>query len=204
MKKKYKEGEKYKIALEAISSKDISVIALKYDIHLGTLYNWIIPLKTQITLEAISNNNIKEVALKYDMGLNVLYKWIKRFDKTEKRSVNLKIRLTNSEKEKILKRCKALGYENDMSGYIRRLLFSKDILIGNPQEVREELYRSRGEINKIGNNINHIANYTNYLWKNKYVENSFSDELIKQTSALSKVCREQRTVIDNALRRIFN
>ena len=204
MKKKYKVEDKNKIALEAISSNEISSTALKYDIHIGTLYGWIVPLKTQITLEAISNNNIKEVALKYDMGLNVLYKWIKRFDKTEKRNVNLKIRLTNSEKEKILKRCKALGYENDMSGYIRRLLFSKDLLVGNPQEVREELYRTRGEINKIGSNINQIANYTNYLCKNKYVENSFSGELIKQTSALSKVCREQRTFIDKSLRRIFN
>ncbi|RKS53914.1 transposase-like protein [Gillisia mitskevichiae] len=159
--------------------------------------------KDLIVEEAIQSKNKGEIAKKYDIHLATLYVWIAKKN-PESKTDFIGFKVTEKEKKIIYDRIGKLGYGNDISTYMRKIIFSKEILVGDPQEVREELYRTRGELNKIGSNINQIANYTNYLWKNKYVENSFSDEIIKQTSLLLEVCLDQKTVIDKSLRRIFN
>ena len=53
--------------------------------------------------------------------------------KPQNRNETVGIKLSLKEKNKLVERCKRLGYENDVSGYVRRLLFSKYIATENPQ-----------------------------------------------------------------------
>jgi len=167
MNKKYTQKEKQKIAEEAKKTRNKSDIALKYDIHLSTLYEW-------ISLLNKSNNRNKCVTIK----------------------------LSEEEKEALVLRCKNLGYQNEVSTYIRRLLFSKHIAAGNPKEIVNELYKARAELNKVGSNINQIANYTNFLKNQNYIEESFYENLRKEVGAFLRFIKEHRAIIDKTLNKI--
>ena len=159
--------------------------------------------KISIVSEAVNSKNKAEVSAKYKIHKSTLYNWINIYHHKRNRTVNIKVRVTEDEKKLLFERASSLGFKNDVSTYVRKILFSKYILIGNPKEVREELYRTRGEINKIGSNVNQIAQYTNFLSKQKYIERDFIKDIIDETTKLKALCYEQRGIIDKALRKIF-
>ncbi len=159
--------------------------------------------KKQIALEALKSKDKYATADKYDLHWTTIYTWIRLYCEKKGMDIKVTVKLTEEQKELLDRRMKETGYEDNAGAYIRKILFSKNILVGNPKEVGEELYRTRGEINKIGSNINQIANYTNFLKANNYVEKEFIQDLIKETSELMKVCTEQRHSIDKAIRKIL-
>ena len=120
------------------------------------------------------------------------------------RNEYLGIKLSLEEKNKLVERCKRLGYEDDVSGYVRRILFSKYIATENPRNIGEDLFKTRGELNKIGNNINQIANYGNYL-KNR---NLSDDKILKDLELLAEELRilisEHKIHLDSTIRKIID
>ena len=118
--------------------------------------------KIEIVMEAQTTSNIKAIALKYGAHPSTIYNWISKMENCQNRNESVTIKLSLDEKSKLVERCKRLGYENHVSSYVRRLLFSKYIATENPQDLREELYKTRGEFNKIGNKIKSPKNSLTY------------------------------------------
>jgi len=98
--------------------------------------------------------------------------------------------------------CKALGYENEVSSYIRKLLLSQHIANGNPSDIIKELYSARGELNKVGSNLNQIANYTNFLMNQNYVEDGYAIELKKVLKEFLIVVSDHRIIVDRTIKKI--
>lgn len=171
MNNKYTKEERFEIAKEGIEVKDKSIVSLKYEIHLSTLYAWITELKS------------------LDDGNKYLNEY-------------LTVKITKNQKELLCDKCSKLGYGNDISSYVRKVLFSKHIASGNPCDIIKELYSARGEINKVGSNLNQIANYTNFLMNQNYAEDSYGIELKKVLQEFLKVVSEHRTVVDKTINKI--
>ena len=99
-------------------------------------------------------------------------------------------------------KCKKLGFEKDISHYIRKVLFSKHISSDNPNGTIKELYKARAILNKTGNNINQIANYSNFLLNQGYIELEFAKELHKKMSDFLFELDNQKQIIDQTLIKI--
>ena len=78
--------------------------------------------RRNIALEAIDSKDKNAIALKYDLHFTTIYTWIREFTNAESRDSKVTFKLTKSEKDVLLKRCKALGYEDDLSSYLRTIL----------------------------------------------------------------------------------
>ena len=160
--------------------------------------------KIEIVKKAIKSSNKEAVALKYGVHPSTIYTWISKMNKPQNRNETVGIKLSLDEKSKLVERCKRLGYETDVSGYVRRILFSKYIATENPQDLREELYKTRGEFNKIGSNINQIANYANYLKSRNLSDKMILEDLEKLGENLRALILEHRGYLDLTIRKIFN
>ena len=158
--------------------------------------------KNKIAEEAISTKNKSEVSLKYDIHLSTLYDWINKKNASGLRTERLNLKVTENEKRAILKKCEEMGYQKDVSSYVRKLLFSKHIATGNPREIIKELYSARAELNKSGSNLNQIANYTNFLRSQNYFEDGFVKDLNNQMEQMEIDLAALRKVIDKTLRKI--
>ncbi len=168
MHKRYTSKEKKEIVKEALKSKNKFQVAVKYQIHLSTLYNW-------ISLSSNENN----------------------------RDCYIGFKITEQEYKKLQTKVKAMGYENDMSSYIRKILFSEYITNGSSADIVSELYKTRGELNKIGNNINQIANYANHMGKQNYVTNDVFDNFQNEAKPLFETFRALKNNIDDTLTKIY-
>ncbi|CAA0228951.1 hypothetical protein TMP227_50051 [Tenacibaculum maritimum] len=89
----------------------------------------------------------------------------------------IRVRITDLENETIRKEAENLGFRHNISEFIRRKILRKKMVTVNPNKLIDELYSLRFELNKIGSNLNQIANYTNFLAKNNYVEYSHIENL---------------------------
>lgn len=89
----------------------------------------------------------------------------------------IRVRITDLENETIRKEADNLGFRHNISEFIRRKILRKKMVTVNPNKLIDELYSLRFELNKIGSNLNQIANYTNFLAKNNYVEYSHIENL---------------------------
>tara|TARA_R110001583_G_scaffold155340_2_gene307038 strand:+ start:301 stop:804 length:504 start_codon:yes stop_codon:yes gene_type:complete len=158
--------------------------------------------KQQIVKEASESKDKVEIAVKYDIHYTTLYGWIRKFNNEKSRTNWITIKVSDSEKEKVKKMCKALGFENEVSSYIRKLLLSKHIATGNPNEIVKELYSARGELNKVGSNLNQIANYTNFLMNQNYVEEGFAKDLKGVLNEFLKASSNHKMLIDKTLKKI--
>tara|TARA_R110002072_G_scaffold56982_3_gene146929 strand:- start:147 stop:650 length:504 start_codon:yes stop_codon:yes gene_type:complete len=158
--------------------------------------------KQKIAEEAKKIRNKSGIALKYGIHLSTLYEWISLLHKSKNRNKYVTIKLSEEEKEILLSRCKELGYENEVSSYIRKLIFSKHIATGNPRDLVKELYLARGEMNKAGSNINQIANYVNFLRSNNYIDQNLYDDFRNQGSSHLRAILEHRAAIDKILKKI--
>ena len=89
----------------------------------------------------------------------------------------IRVRITDLENETIRKEADNLGFRHNISEFIRQKILRKKMVTVNPNKLIDELYSLRFELNKIGSNLNQIANYTNFLAKNNYVEYSHTENL---------------------------
>jgi len=112
----------------------------------------------------------------------------------------INVRVSNSEKKIFKDKAELLGM--NLSDYSRQLLFKKDIVLVNPNHLIEELYDARGEVNKIGTNINQIANYANFLGNQKYVEKDVLDNFKKEAILMKTTLSDLKKVIDKTIKRI--
>lgn len=158
--------------------------------------------KIQIVKEASETKDKTTVAVKYDIHYTTLYSWIRKFSNENSRTNWITIKVSDKEKSKIQEMCKALGYENEVSSYIRKLLLSQHIANGNPSDIIKELYSARGELNKVGSNLNQIANYTNFLMNQNYVEDGYAIELKKVLKEFLIVVSDHRIIVDKTIKKI--
>ncbi|CAM1358237.1 protein of unknown function [Tenacibaculum soleae] len=89
----------------------------------------------------------------------------------------IRVRITDLENETIRKEADNLGFRHNISEFIRQKILRKKMVTVNPNKLIDELYSLRSELNKIGSNLNQIANYTNFLAKNNYAEYSHIENL---------------------------
>ena len=159
--------------------------------------------KIEIVKKAIKSSNKEAVALKYGVHPSTIYTWISKMNKPQNRNETVGIKLSLDEKSKLVERCKRLGYETDVSGYVRRILFSKYIATENPKKLFKVLYGSKGELSKIGNNINQIANYGNYLKKRNLSDDQILKDLETLAEELRKLISEHKIHLDSTIRKIY-
>ncbi len=88
----------------------------------------------------------------------------------------LRLRLTEKERGQLAEQVREAGYK-DQSEYLRKKIFAPgDATVHNPKKLFRALDKTGGELKRIGNNINQIAKYINYLEKNNMVEGRVIDE----------------------------
>jgi len=157
-----------------------------------------------IVFEAQKAKNKSDVSVKYDIHLSTLYRWISHFERKSNKNKHesISFKVSTEQKKMILSKCKALGYEKDISSCIRKVLFSKHIAIGNPSDIVKELYVTRGELNKIGSNLNQIANYTNFLKNQNYVDDSYIKDLEKLLTDYLTASKGHRIILDKTIKKI--
>ena len=129
-----------------------------------------------IAKKAIKERNVTKVSAEYGLNKSTVYRYIEKLSDNKNRKNHLNISLTNKEYDKFIRRANQLGYEKNYNEYIREMLFNKHRIMVNPNKLIDELYLLRAELNKIGSNLNQVANYTNFLLKNNYVEHSHLKE----------------------------
>lgn len=160
--------------------------------------------KKDILKEIVNVKDIPTIANKHNIHFTTIYSWRNKYEKTDKVNRNNKVTFKTSDEElKVLKlKCKNLGFEKDVSHYIRKVLFSKHITSDNPNGTIKELYKARAVLNKTGSNINQIANYSNFLLNQGYIEPEFAKELHKKMSDFLFDLDKQKTLIDSILIKI--
>jgi hypothetical protein len=119
--------------------------------------------------------------------------------KKENKTKYVRVRITKSEDEKIKKEAQILGYQNNISQYLRGKILRKHMPTVNPNKLIDELYLLRAELNKIGSNLNQVANYTNFLFKNNYAEHSHIKKLKEIELALENKVYELKKTIDKTI-----
>lgn len=118
------------------------------------------------------------------------------------RKNNIKVRVNDEELTSLKKRTSDLGYKNNVSSYIRKCLFDENIVTVNPKLLIDELYKLRAEINRLGNNVNQIANYTNFLGNQNYIETEFYKRYSELQIDFENKVKEAREKIDKTLHKI--
>ena len=120
------------------------------------------------------------------------------YNKTER----LNIRVTKKEKELIEKHANKLGFENNLSTYLRGRILRKDIVLVNPNFLIDELYSLKSELNKIGSNINQIANYSNFLINKSFVDDEFLNKMIETSVQFSRKIHQIEETINKTFDKI--
>ncbi|MDG1730963.1 MAG: plasmid mobilization relaxosome protein MobC [Polaribacter sp.] len=156
------------------------------------------------TIVKIANliKNKKKLAKEYNIHLSTLYSWISQFNAKKNKNVFIGFKITDEEFSVLKMKCKKLGFEKDISHYIRKVLFSKHISSDNPNGTIKELYKARTTLNKTGNNINQIAHYSNFLLNQKYIEPDFAKDLQNKMSDFLFELDKQKQIIDQTLIKI--
>ncbi len=112
------------------------------------------------------------------------------------RTIRKIIRLTPQEEKDLM--AAAANYMS-VSDYIRSMVFNSGKAVVNPKEFLEKYDRIVGEINRVGTNINQIANYTNYLKSSgntdPVVLNQFSSDMGEFNSLLRELAFVFRKMI---------
>jgi len=158
--KKYTKNEKLEIVNEANNLKNHSITALKYDIHLSTLYNWI----------SLHNNS-----------------------KNKSKSLNFKL---NGKEKEILDIKFSKTSDKNLSVYMRNKIFSEQFNFKRSEKIVEELCDSRLELKKYGQELNKLANYTNFLIKNGYVDDSFIPDFIRIKNDFLKASEKHKEILE--------
>ncbi len=112
------------------------------------------------------------------------------------------IRITEKEENLIRKEAQILGYQNNISQYLRSKILRKHMPTVNPNKLIDELYLLRAELNKIGSNLNQVANYTNFLLKNKYMEHSHLKEFQEIELNFENIIAELKDTINKTVDKV--
>ena len=152
-----------------------------------------------IANKAIKNRNVKKVCLEYGISKTTVYRYIESLTKNNNRKNHINIYLTDKEHNHLVNNAKKIGYAKDFSYYIRELLFKKNRVLVNPNKLVDELYLLRAELNKIGSNLNQVANYTNFLFKNNYAEHSHIKKLKEIELDFENKVYELKKTIDKTI-----
>lgn len=152
-----------------------------------------------ILSEETKKGDIKKICLKYNIHTSTFYRWRSRFSERENRDIYITFRLNDEENFLFKKKCKELGFENNQSELIRKMIFNKGILTINPKKVFKEFTNLRAELNKIGSNVNQIAHYANFLNNQRYLEDKPLKDFRK--TAFELVQKEEE--IKEAIYKIF-
>ncbi|CAA0224477.1 plasmid mobilization protein [Tenacibaculum maritimum] len=155
-----------------------------------------------IAKKAIEEKNVAKTSAEYGLNQSTVYRYIEKLSNNDNRKNHLSISFTDKEYEKLVSKAKDLGYEKNYAYYIRKMLFDKDRIMVNPKVLIDELYLLRAELNKIGSNLNQVANYTNLLTKNNIVENSHTKELKDIQLNFEIKVNELKNAIDKTLEKV--
>lgn len=110
------------------------------------------------------------------------------------------VRLSEDERSYFEQKSKNLGMS--MSDYFRQLIFKKDVVITNPDKLIDELYLARAEVNKIGSNINQIANYANFLSNQNYLEKEAFENFRTEALAVKTALYNLKNTIDQTIKKV--
>lgn len=155
-----------------------------------------------IAKKAVEENNVAKISAEYGLNQSTVYRYIEKLSNNDNRKNHLSISFTDKEYEKLVSKAKDLGYEKNYAYYIRKILFDKNKIMVNPKVLIDELYLLRAELNKIGSNLNQVANYTNLLIKNNIVENSHTKELKDIQLNFEIKVNELKNAIDKTLEKV--
>jgi hypothetical protein len=122
--------------------------------------------------------------------------------KNENKTKYVRVRITISEDAKIKKEAQILGFQNNISHYLRGKILRKHMPTVNPNKLIDELFLLRAELNKIGSNLNQVAKHTNFLFKNNSTEHSYIKELKEIQFCFEKNICELKTTIDKTIDKI--
>lgn len=109
------------------------------------------------------------------------------------------IRITEKEEKLIRKEAQILGYQNNISQYLRGKILRKHMPTVNPNKLIDELYLLRAELNKIGSNLNQVAHYTNSLVKNNIVDHKHIKKLKEIELGIENKVYELKETIDKTI-----
>lgn len=158
--------------------------------------------RDSIARKAIKEKNIAKIASEYRLNKSTIYRYIEKLSDNDNRKNHLSISFTDKEYYKFVSRAKELGYEKNYAYYIRKMLFDKNRVMVNPSKLIDELYSLRAELNKIGSNLNQVANYTNILIKNNIIEDSYKKELEEIHLNFEIKVYELKSTIDKTLQKV--
>ena len=123
-------------------------------------------------------------------------------EQKENRNKRIYARLSEKEFNTFSKKANDLGYKNNFSELIRKFILDETIVTVNPNLLIDELYKLRVEINRMGNNVNQIANYTNFLMNQNYIETEQYKRYSKLQIDFENKVNEVRKKIDKTLYKI--
>lgn len=130
-----------------------------------------------IAKRAIKEKDIAKISSEYGLSKTTIYRYIEKFTDNNNRKNSLSVSLTDKEYYDFISRAKELGYEKNYAHYIRKMLFNENIIMISPAVLIKELYLLKAELNKIGSNLNQLANYTNFLKQSNYIDESYFEKL---------------------------
>jgi len=106
----------------------------------------------------------------------------------ENRDKRLWIRLTESEDKEIKNKAKEMGVS--VSKYLRTRIFKSEASLINAVDFLKAYKERVYELKKIGNNINQLARYVNYIEKTGQMNPALMEELNKNLQDFIRCQRE--------------
>jgi len=79
---------------------------------------------------------------------------------------------------------------------MRNKIFSEQFNFKRSEKIVEELCASRLELKKHGQELNKLANYTNFLIKNGYVDDSFIPDFIRIKNDFLKASEKHKEILE--------
>ncbi|MBS9775735.1 MAG: transposase [Fusobacterium sp.] len=164
--------------------------------------------KKKYTEEQIKNilaqenkkGDIAKICKEYDIHISTFYRWKNIYSESnDNRNFSARFRMSQKEYDLFKKRCKELGYENNHSAFIRKIIFDKAILVIDPKKMFHELNSLRAELNKIGSNLNQVAHYANFLNNQKYLE----DKPLKEFQKVAFDLKKKEIEIVELMKKLF-
>jgi len=107
------------------------------------------------------------------------------------RTKRFEIRLTAEEFNRL--KSEAEEYGHSPTQYVRKRIFKREVAVINAVEFLSQYRERNRQLNKIGNNINQLARYANYVENSGKVSPAIIEEL---NSCLREFVRCQRETAD--------
>ena len=122
--------------------------------------------------------------------------------KKNNKTKRISFRITENERKLIEFNAEKLGYKDSLSTYFRNRILRKEIVLVNPNLLVDELYSLKSELNKIGSNINQIANYSNFLMTKNFVDDEFLNKMIEASVEFSLKIKQIEETINKTFDKI--